>query len=130
MRTATRGTAWTVAWLAVVVVPATRPAVQPPQPIREAVVVDSVPTPGTARGLTFAESDLWSIGAERDVLVKIDPETGAVVGSLGLDIAGTVTVSAYLPGKEPAGLAWDGRALWYADRQQSELRRLQLPARR
>jgi hypothetical protein len=39
----------------------------------------------------------------------------------------TFAMIARLPGKEPAALAWDGEALWYADRQQKRLVRLQLP---
>jgi hypothetical protein len=36
-------------------------------------------------------------------------------------------IVARLPGKKPAALAWDGEALWYADREQKTIVRLQLP---
>lgn len=39
----------------------------------------------------------------------------------------TFTIVARLPGTKPAGLAWDGDALWYADREQARLMRLQMP---
>jgi hypothetical protein len=36
-------------------------------------------------------------------------------------------IVAYLPCKQPAALAWDGEALWCADREQKTIVRLQLP---
>jgi len=36
-------------------------------------------------------------------------------------------IVARLPGKNPVALAWDGEALWYADREQKTIVRLQLP---
>ncbi len=39
----------------------------------------------------------------------------------------TRAIVARLPGKEPAGLAVDGGALWYADRRLQRLVQLQLP---
>jgi hypothetical protein len=36
-------------------------------------------------------------------------------------------IVARLPGEMLTGLAWDGGALWYADRRQQDLKRLQLP---
>jgi hypothetical protein len=102
MRSASRGAVWIVLWLAVAAVTASRPEAQPPQPLADAVVIESVPAPGAARALTFAQGHLWSIGAERDLLVKIDPATGALVGTLRLEIE---TVRA---------LAWDGRSFWCA----------------
>jgi hypothetical protein len=91
---------WAVAWLAVVVVPTSRPAAQLPSTVRDATVLRSVPAPGAVRGLTFAEGQLWSLDARRNDLLGIDPSTGAVVTTRHLEV------------RKARGLAWDGRSFW------------------
>lgn len=100
MRTVTRRTVWTVAWLAVVVVSTTRPAAVPPVVVRNATVLRAVPAPGAIRGLAFAEGHLWSLDARRNDLLQIDPSTGSIVTVRHLEV------------RKARGLAWDGHSFW------------------
>jgi DNA-binding beta-propeller fold protein YncE len=98
---------------------------------------------GAFTALEFALGALWAADAQANKILKIDPETGEVLGSfanpgtrasgLAFDgtrfwIADSDTLTIYRtdteghvlrrylsPGQSPQGLAFDGRFLWNAD---------------
>ena len=69
------------------------------------IVVGPVPT-----GLAWADGFLWA--SSGSTLYKIEPWTGAIVGSMSA------------PGPSPFGLAYDGTSLWNADPNGTGLGRL------
>jgi hypothetical protein len=87
---------------------------------------------GIPLGLASDGKWLWmatyDTGRGRALLVRWTIPQGNEVVSFPIQgIERTRTIVARLPGKDPAGLAWDGSALWYADRKLKQLMRLQLP---
>jgi hypothetical protein len=83
-------------------------------------------------GLASDGKSLWmatyDAGRGRALLVRWTiPDRYSTVNAPSRVMGRTGLAIARLPGKEPAGLAWDGSALWYADRQQKQFMKLALP---
>lgn len=103
MSTTKRHAVRTAAWLVVLaVLTLCGGAAQQAKPLRDAGVLESVPAPSAARGLTFVEGHLWSIDPQKGVLLKVSPAARKVIGTLPVRIA------------KPRALAWDGRSFWCA----------------
>jgi hypothetical protein len=95
--------------------------------------VNAMPAQAMPLGLASDGKSLWmatyDTGRGRALLVRWTiPQVNEVVSVPLQGVERTRTVVARLPGKEPAGLAWDGSALWYADRKQRQIMQLQLPS--
>jgi hypothetical protein len=94
--------------------------------------VNATTAEGIPLGLASDGKWLWmatyDTGRGRALLVRWTiPQANEVVSLPIQGFEQTRRIAARLPGKEPAGLAWDGSALWYADRKLKQLMRLQLP---
>jgi hypothetical protein len=100
MRTVACRAVWVVAGLALLVMSAARPAALHRAELPDAEVLTSVPVPDAVGGLSFAGDHLWSIDAKKNMLLKIDPASGAVVATQPLEV------------RKAKGLAWDGRSFW------------------
>jgi len=64
-------------------------------------LVQVLPCPGNAYGLTFDGTYLWASGSSGSTFYKIDPQNGDILGTY----AAAVTT-------ETRGLAWDGMNMW------------------
>ncbi len=87
---------------------------------------------GIPLGLASDGKWLWmaTYGDSRGPAVLVRwkiPDTGDMDPMSYRVMRGSCTTVARLPGKEPAALAWDGEALWCADRKQKTIARLQPP---
>lgn len=102
--------------------------------VADGETVGATPAPGLPLGLASDGTWLWEAvydsGHGRALLVRWKvPDAGTTVAKYyrNTELGSTRAVVARLPGKQPAALAWDGEALWYADRKQKTISRLQLP---
>ena len=95
--------------------------------------VQSFSAQGIPLGLATDGQSLWlatyDLGKGRALLARwsIPDDTETRDGVGGYWTGWPRAIVARLPGEMPTALAWDGGALWYADRQQHDFKRLQLP---
>lgn len=67
-------------------------------------ILSTFPVSSKLTGVTFDGEFIWTCSEFADVLFRVDPTSGEILGRLNA------------PGSRPAGLAWDGEALWCVDR--------------